>query len=79
MCQRSKKVRASELLYNLQNMAGLIVLMYKYCCSSCLTSECALMIVSLLSQGLIARSTGTTVLIERLFESLPVRRGDFIR
>ena len=36
-------------------------------------------IVSLQSQGLVARSTGTTVLVQRLFESLPVRRGDFIR
>lgn len=34
---------------------------------------------NLTSQRLTARSTGTTVCIERLFEALPVRRGEFIR
>ena len=33
----------------------------------------------LLSQKVIARSNGTTILIENLFESLPVRRAEFTR
>lgn len=28
---------------------------------------------------LVARGTGTTVCIDKLFESLPVRRGEFVR
>ena len=83
MCRRNKGVRASELLYNTQRMAGLNILQifffnffsmgYTYMSLFCT------LLVSLQSQGLVARSAGTTVLVERLFESLPVRRGDFIR
>jgi DNA mismatch repair protein PMS2 len=33
----------------------------------------------LISQRVVARSVGTSVLVERLFEKLPVRRGELVR
>ena len=78
MCRRGKKERASELPYNTQRMAGFNIANSFFLANIFLSLFCTLL-VSLQSQGLVARSTGTTVLVERLFESLPVRRGDFIR